>query len=314
MKHCLVAGGSGFVGKALCTKLVQKGYRVTVLSRSPLRVAEEFENLTNTVTDISAGPVECVGAVSELSDRPQSLINLAGAPMVQGRWNDQRKEVLRDSRIGYTERLFEDLKKADMIPERLIGASAIGYYGPHEDGDDEPLCETSDSIIDSFSHQICKDWEAKHDAFASAGTMVSCVRIGLVLEQGGGALEPMLPPFRLGLGGPIGSGKQWFSWIHRDDLVNMICWILEDPSRTGIYNGTAPGVVTNGEFSKELGAALGRPAILPVPAFAMRLAMGEMADELLLKGQRVEPCRSLEEGFQFQYPDLKSALRACVGE
>ncbi|TQV73430.1 TIGR01777 family protein [Exilibacterium tricleocarpae] len=296
-KSVLVTGGTGFIGRHLCRSLDTLGHRVTVLTRTPGKVK-------------LAGEVRQIAGPDEL-DKPFSfdwVVNLAGEPLAEGRWNTARKQRFRDSRIGFTEDLLQAFRAGGSEPEVLLNGSAIGFYGPH---DDEILAETG-AAVPSFSHQLCRDWEASADGFAELGTRVCKVRIGVVLGPGGGSLSRMLLPFKLGLGGPLGSGGQWFSWIHLDDLVRLFIHCLEHQTLPGIVNGTAPEPVRNRAFAEALGGALSRPARLPMPAWALVLLYGEMAEELLLSGQRVYPAVALESGFEFRFPTIESALKDIV--
>lgn len=297
--NVLVAGATGFIGSRLVAGLLERGHGVSAISRDPLRAATLL------------GPrVRVVASARELEDAPvEAVINLAGQPLPGRRWSPAYKQLLRDSRIAFTGRLLSDLQQAGQCPALWLNASAIGYYGDtgaRNVGESDPPGE-------DFAATLCRDWEAAaaraRDLF---GARVGCVRIGLVLGPGG-ALKSMLPPFRLGLGGPIGSGLQQMSWIHRDDLVALFIWLLEQPGDEGAWNGTAPRPVSNSAFANALGRALGRPARLPMPAPLLRLALGEMAG-LLLTGQRVLPLRALEGGFRFRFDRLEDALAEVLAE
>ncbi|WP_111640597.1 TIGR01777 family oxidoreductase [Marinimicrobium alkaliphilum] len=294
-KSVLVTGGTGFVGVPLCRELNRQGYRVTVLSRSPERARAL---LGEGVTCVGDWPVEDVHAV----------INLAGEPLASRRWTRARKAEFRRSRIGTTEDLRRHCGERGQFPAVLINGSAVGYYG---NAGEAPVDEQSPSGT-GFAAELCRDWEAEAMAFAEQGTRVCTVRTGIVLGRDGGALKSMLLPFRLGLGGRLGNGRQWMSWIHRDDLVGLILWALENAELEGPINGTAPHPVTNRAFTRALGKAVNRPAIFPVPAFALRLLMGELADELLLASQRVLPKVAESNGYEFRYPWLPDALADVV--
>jgi hypothetical protein len=236
------------------------------------------------------------------------VINLAGEGIGDRRWTDAVKQQLRDSRLLTTASLVEYFKRANQKPAVFISGSAIGVYGLHSD---EKLDEQA-SGDDSFSSRLCRDWEAQAAEAEALGIRCCYLRTGVVLGKNGGALSKMLPPFKMALGGPMGSGQQWMSWVHMDDLVNAIVYALETPSINGPINGTAPNPVTNKAFSKALGSALNRPAVIPMPAFVLKLMMGEMAEELLLSGQRVVPAKLTRSGFEFKYPQLDDALRDII--
>lgn len=301
MGHCLVTGGSGFIGRALCPRLVSQGWEVSVLSRNP--------SLARTVLPLD---VNVIGRLSELDSLPpvRAVINLAGEPLAVKRWTEQRKAALYDSRVHFTTRLRSYFCARGQTPSVVVNGSAIGYYGPQGD----TLLDETAEAVDSFSHRLCRAWEDQSLGFAALGSRVCRLRTGVVLDRGGGALASFLPLFRLGLGGPIGKGEQYFSWIHRQDLVSLILYLLEMDSLSGPINGTAPGAVTNRQFARTLGRVLHRPAMIRSPVWAMRVAFGEMADELLVSGQRVYPARALESGFRFAYGDLDTALRAILGK
>ncbi len=295
-KRILITGGTGFIGGHLCRRLLDAGHEITVLSRTPDRVT------------LPQG-IRQVGSLEKL-DKPfpfHWVVNLAGAPLASGRWSERRKRLFRDSRIAFTNDLLRLFRASDSAPEVLLSGSAIGYYGPHGD----ELLDESGHGVPSFSHHLCRDWESSAEAFAELGTRVCRVRIGVVLGSGG-ALARMLPPFKLGLGGPIGDGRQWFSWVHIDDLVGLFIHCLEHQTLQGAVNGTAPEPVRNRAFAETLGSVLARPARLPMPAWVMSLLYGEMAQELLLSGQRVYPQVALESGFEYRYPTLEPALRDII--
>jgi uncharacterized protein len=286
----LITGGSGFIGTALCAELQRAGHQVLVLTRSAAAAAARLPAGVQAVDDL--GGLEGVDAV----------VNLAGESIVGGRWTASRKQVLLDSRIGTTRRLLNWLEALPRRPAVLVSGSAIGYYGPHGAEElDEDAAPGED-----FAAELCRAWEAEALRAEALGLRVCRLRIGIVLGPGGGALASMLRPFRLGLGGPMGDGRQWMSWVHRADLIALIRWLAES-GRSGAWNGTAPQPVDNAEFSRALGRALRRPARMTTPAFALRAMFGEMAD-LLLTGQRVLPRRALAEGFEFRFPQLEAAL------
>lgn len=289
--NILVTGGTGFIGTALLPALIAAGHTVTVLTRS----ARKAKLPPGVVA------IERLGA---LTVAPDAVINLAGESLGASRWTARTKAAFVESRIGMTTRLIEAFKEWPTPPKALINGSAIGWYGPRGD---ETLTESSPPG-EGFAAELCAKWEAVATSAETLGVRVACLRIGIVLGLPGGALGQMLPPFKLGLGGPLGSGQQWMSWVHRDDLVALMLRLVEDDRLSGAFNGTAPEPVRNTDFSRALGQALHRPAVLPMPGFALRILVGEMADELLLQGQKVMPARALGAGFSFQYPSLNAAL------
>jgi uncharacterized protein len=295
--HVLVTGGSGFIGRSLCVALVDQGYAVTVLTRTPEKTKSLFMPLL----------INAIDSLDKLPADIDAVINLAGAPIIDKRWTDARKKELLKSRVDTTQKIANLINSGAINPSVFISGSAIGYYG---DAQEQTLDEYSTYHHPEFSHDLCKAWEDAAN-MANQKTRVCILRAGIVLDENGGALHKMLLPFRLGLGGKIGSGNQWFSWIHRKDLVNMIIFLMKNEKCAGVFNGTAPHPVTNSTFAKALGKALHRPTILPVPRLVLKLAMGEMSD-LLLTGQRVLPRRAIEAGFSFQYPELDIALSTIL--
>ncbi len=294
----LITGGTGFIGRQLCRLLTDQNHSVTVLSRDPVAGARIIGEKINFITSLDT---------LSSADYFDAIINLAGAPIFGGRWTEKRKRIIRDSRIQTTAKLIDFIKKSDQKPGVLISGSAIGYYG---DQGDAVVDETAVGH-DEFSHRLCRDWEAEAEKARQHGVRVCILRTGLVTGKAGGFLAPMILPFRLGLGGRLGSGKQWMSWIHIDDHIAMVRLLLEDSTLEGIFNATAPNPVTNQEFTKTLARLLRRPALLPVPAGLLRLLLGEMSD-LLLGGQRVMPVRFQQAGFPFRYPRLDPALRQVI--
>ena len=297
----VVSGGTGFIGRALCQSLRRQGMSVTVLSRN-LQHAKA-------VLDPAITVVEWDGAVSgpwehEL-DGAHAVINLAGAPIAEGRWTPKRKQLIVESRVNATRLLVRAISRLTNKPRVLISASGVGYYGTSQDR----LFDERNGPGSDFLAELCVAWEQAAQAAQSAGVRVVCLRTGMVLERDGGALAKMVPPFRAFVGGPIAPGTQWVSWIHRDDLIGLIEWALTNEQVSGPVNAVAPEAVTMKEFSGTLGKVLNRPSWLPVPAFALRLAFGELAS-FMTTGQRVTPKVALDSGYQFRYPQLGSALRS----
>lgn len=298
-KHILLTGGSGFIGQQLVPTLLSAGHTITVFTRNPKKTSAIFQQQVTTTDNLEGLSAD---------DHFDAVINLAGEGIGDRRWTDAVKQQLRDSRLLTTASLVEYFKRANQKPAVFISGSAIGVYGLHSD---EKLDEQA-SGDDSFSSRLCRDWEAQAAEAEALGIRCCYLRTGVVLGKNGGALSKMLPPFKMALGGPMGSGQQWMSWVHMDDLVNAIVYALETPSINGPINGTAPNPVTNKAFSKALGSALNRPAVIPMPAFVLKLMMGEMAEELLLSGQRVVPAKLTRSGFEFKYPQLDDALRDII--
>ena len=294
--NILITGATGFVGKHLVAKLSL--HRLTILSR----------NIDSAVKSLGKQHVyiEDLTQLSNLNEF-DAVINLAGEPIVAKRWSKKQKQSICDSRWNITQQLSQLIKSSQTPPTTFISASAIGFYGRQGN---EPVDENS-PFHDEFSHDICHKWEQLALDAQSASTRVCIPRIGIVLGKNGGALAKMLPPFKLGLGGPIGKGKQGMSWVHQDDLIALIIWMLNTPNAQGIYNATAPNPVSNAVFSQALGKALNRPARIITPPLALRLAMGEMS-ELLTEGQFVLPTRALEQGFTFQFTNVDEALKSVV--
>lgn len=296
----LITGGTGFIGRKLVAHL-KVNHEVVVLSRQGSRAYSLLGH------DIKV--LDNLDRLDDLND-VDAVINLAGEPIAAGRWSESRKQLLCDSRWLLTEQLVDLIKLSSTPPKVLINASAIGWYGRQGT---ETLDEQCRSPNDEFTHQLCQQWETLAQEAQSRQTRVCIVRIGLVLGMDGGALPKMLPPYRLGLGGPMGSGSQMMSWIHVQDLVRAILFILEHEECSGIFNGTAPHPVSNREFSQTLATTLHRPHIFFVPAPLLQLVMGEAAD-LLLTGQKVIPARLQQAGFHFSYPELPSALTNLLRE
>ncbi len=294
MAQILLTGATGFVGDALLPALVNDGHSLMCLTRNPAKAAKKFHALSESIRWISS--------FEELKVMPNAVINLSGEGIADSRWTDKRKRLLRASRIAVTEQLVSRLNALAGEPDVVISGSAIGYYGPHTD----EVTEDNPSGWD-FAARLCADWEQAINGLDSEATQIYTLRIGVVLGRPGGFLGRLEMPFRLGLGGPLGNGQQMLSWIHRDDLVAMIRWMLSGTPEAGAYNATSPRPVNNEEFTKTFGKILKRPTIFRVPEMPMRLVLGELAD-LLFKGQPVTPKRALNQGFQFEYPDLKDAL------
>lgn len=291
----LISGSHGLVGSALITSLELKEHDSYRLVRRPPR-AESAE--------IEWSPDRYSIAMARLEGF-DAVVHLAGESIAGGRWTEEKKRRIRESRVQGTKLLSESFVQLSQPPKTFISASAIGYYG---DRDDEVLTESSAPGND-FLAKVGVEWEKATEAAAQKGIRVVILRFGIILDSKGGALAKMLPPFRMGVGGKIGTGKQWMSWIALDDVIGVINLVLANDSLAGPINVVAQNPVRNAEFTKTLGKVLSRPTFFPVPAFGARLAFGEMADALLLSSQRVEPTRLKEAGYTFQFPELEGALR-----
>lgn len=289
----LITGGTGFIGSPLAKELRDAGHDVIITTR---RKSDSKDTITWNPPNLIPQDL-----ISEID----AVINLAGEAIASKRWTEERKKLILTSRIDTTHALVKSIEKSDKKPKVLISASAVGYYGPH---DEEPVNEyTSPSL--GYLGSVCLQWEAEAQKAEDFGLRVVRIRIGGVLAADGGLLAQMIGPFKFFAGGPIGDGKQWFSWIHLDDVIGIIKYAIENELVAGPVNATAPNQVTNREFSKALGKALNRPAILTLPAFAVKLALGELAS-VILTGQRVVPQKILEAGYEFKYPDIDEALKA----
>ncbi|MCS6859827.1 MAG: TIGR01777 family oxidoreductase [Abditibacteriales bacterium] len=298
----VITGATGFIGTALCKALTEAEHEVIALTRH----ASAQQRLGDRVS-CATWDGQSAGEWEKTLDGADAVVNLAGES-IAARWNAAKKEKIRASRVNATRALVQAMSKAHWRPKVLVNGSAVGYYGPR--GDEELTEESSPG--NDFLAEVCQAWEAAAVEAEPLGVRVVRLRIGVVLGEGGGALSKMLPPFKMGVGGPTGSGQQWMSWVHRDDVVGLIQFALERDDVQGALNATAPNPVRNREFAQTLGKVLHRPAFLPTPALAMRLLFGEMADALLLTGQRVLPAAAQRLGYQFRYPDLMSALQAVL--
>ncbi len=292
----LVSGATGFIGRRLVKELQARGDEVVAVTRDSEKAKRLLGEGIRTVTWQEGELREGVGS-------SQAMVNLAGEIIFGQRWSAAQKQRILDSRVESTERLVAAIGRDGPKPAVLVSGSAIGYYGAHED---EDLDEDSPPG-DDFLADVCKRWESAALRAEESGVRTVLLRTGIVLGRGGGALQRMAMPFRLFAGGPVGSGRQWFSWIHIDDLVGIILHAIDTETVRGPLNATAPEPRTNADFSKALGRALGRPSWLPVPAFALRLLFGEGAG-FLVTGQRVLPKRAQASGYSFKYPTAEEAL------
>jgi uncharacterized protein len=297
-RHVLITGGTGFVGVPLTLFLLRQGWAVTVLVRDYAHSRQLLG--AEPVLIRSLDEVENTGKIDV-------MINLAGAGIADKRWTPARKKILMESRVLTTRSLVTLAQRLEATPGLLISASAIGYYGS---SDERPLDEQA-SGGDEFTHELCKRWEEEASKADALGMRVCIMRLGVVLAAGGGMLAKLLPIFKLGLGGRTGNGQQYLSWIHRDDVIAVIDWLINS-ERQGVFNITAPDAVTNARFSELLARTLDRPCLFPQPAAMVLLMFGEMGERLLLNGQNVVPARLISEGFVFSHPTVQEALTASI--
>lgn len=293
----ILAGGTGFIGKELSQSLVKQEHEVVILSRNPAKSIPGCRVVNWDLFRVGGNwEKEINGA--------DIVINLVGEPIADKRWTPEQKQELRESRLRSVKAIYRAIEKASRRPKTLLNASAIGYYGPRGD---EILDENSPPGT-GFLAELCREWEEEVMKTEALSVRTVRLRIGIVLEKKGGALSKMLLPFQLGLGGPIGSGVQWMSWIHRTDLVNLIIFLIQNQEASGAINATAMNPAKMKDFAKTLGKVLKRPAVFPVPAFVLGILLGELS-EMLLTGQCVLPQRAIQLGFSYQYPTLESALK-----
>jgi uncharacterized protein len=295
----LITGASGLIGKALQKSFKTKGYEMLLASRKEPKHDNEIQwNPDSGFADEDLPRLEGLVAV----------VHLAGENIAGLRWTDEKKKAIRDSRVHGTRTMIEGFARLEQKPDVFISASATGFYG---DRGDQEMTETSPAG-DTFLSEVCKEWESESRRAEDMGIRTVLLRNGIVLSKDGGALATMMTPFKFGVGGVIGSGKQWMSWVSLDDVVDVVNFAIENEKVRGAINVTSPKPVTNEEFTKTLGEVLYRPTFLPLPEFAVNLVFGEMGDALLVDSTRVLPKRLLENGYKFKYPDLKSALEHAV--
>lgn len=299
----LMTGGTGFVGTQLTSRLTQDGHELTILSRSAKRSGE----LPRGISYLQGDPTQ-KGPWQEAIKTHDAVINLAGASIF-AKWTEEHKKAIRESRVSTTRNIVEGIPSHSQEPFRLFSTSAVGYYGFCGD---EELTEDSPSGND-FLAQIAKEWEDEALKAKEKGARVIITRFGIVMGEKGGALSQMIPLFKKYIGGPIGSGKQWFSWVHIKDLLEAFAFLMKHPEISGPVNVCAPNPVRNKDLGKALGKVLHRPSFMPAPGFMVKLVLGEFGS-VILEGQRVIPKRLLESGFAFQYPDIEKALMSIVGQ
>ncbi|MEE9425838.1 MAG: TIGR01777 family oxidoreductase [Methylococcales bacterium] len=290
--NILITGGTGFIGSALCYRLLEEKHQIVVLSRH----AEKVKS-----------PIKAIANLGDLNDSDifDVVINLAGEPIANKRWSDKQKQKIFSSRIDITEKLISYFKKLENKPKLFLSGSAIGYYGIDET---DNVIEEKERGDNSFSSELCQKWEAVALKAEELGLRTCLLRTGIVLGKNGGALSKMLPSFKMCFGGRIGHGKQWMPWIHIDDLVGIILYCISHDNLKGAVNGTSPTPVTNQVFTKTLGMVLKRPTIFPVPKLVVKLLTGQMGEELLLAGKKIVPKKALDIGYIFKYKTLEEAL------
>jgi uncharacterized protein (TIGR01777 family) len=297
--HILLTGGTGLIGQALCRLWSGQGHQLTVWSRRPAEVA-----------GLCGPSVRAVARLDELGEQPvDAIINLAGAPIADRPWTRKRRLLLWESRIGLTEQLLAWIAGRQQKPQVMISGSAVGWYG---DSGERELDEEAPPAREDFASQLCIAWEETAQRAEALGLRVVIVRTGLVLSNDGGFLQRLLTPFRFGMGGPIGNGRQWMPWVHVQDQIGAIDFLLNQSDAKGPYNVCAPAPVRNREFARTLAAVLHRPAFMPMPALALKVLLGELS-VLLLGGQRATPRRLQEAGFEFRFTDLHAALEDLLG-
>lgn len=297
--NVLITGGTGLIGKHLC-ELLKSQHQIYVLTRTPSKAQQILGTdikVVSKVNDIDFNTLDCV-------------INLAGEPIANKRWTDKQKAIISNSRIKLTKQLSHAINQAETPPSVFISGSAIGYYGRQST---RAIDESYTDVHDEFSHQLCLKWEQAAQQAQSSNTRVCLLRTGIVLDKHQGALSKMQPAFKFGLGGAIGDGNQGMSWVHIDDMVALINFVIENEAIDGIINATSPNPVSNKEFSHQLGKVLNRPVKLTVPVWFLNLTMGEMA-ELLIYGQYVKPTKLLNNGYNFRYPNLPEALNNIINK
>jgi len=299
----VIAGGSGFLGQALTQRLHADGHEIVLLARGTKSDAGPRLRPVQWTPNGESGPW------ADEIDGADAVVNLAGAGIADKRWTDARKQLILNSRVQSTRSLIAALRSVHRKPAVFVQQSAVGFYGSYDNG---PDCDERSSPGKDFLAGVCVAWEAEAQPAAVLGSRLVVTRTGIVLSHTGGALKKMLLPFRLFVGGRIGSGRQTMSWIHLDDWVAMMTWVIANAAVTGPVNATAPGPVPNAEMARAIGRALHRPAIAPVPAVVLKAVFGQLATDTLLKGQRVMPRQAIERGFQFRYPTIDEAVRAAL--
>ncbi len=297
-----IAGATGFVGSRLVERLTKENNNVVVLTRNATHAQRVFPKSSFPNVEVVSATLTTSGEWQNAISGCDAVVNLSGEPIAEGRWSPARKQEILNSRKLGTAKIVEAITNANHKPNVLVNASAIGFYGTNETAS---FNETS-SPGNDFLASVCQAWESEAQLVKNAGVRLVILRLGIVLGNGG-ALGKMITPFKLFAGGPLGSGKQWFSWIHLDDVVNLIIQALTKPEMEGVYNATAPNPVRMSQLCETMGKVMGRPSWLPVPSFALEALLGDGAI-VVLEGQQVMPKRTLSSGFNYQYPNLEQAL------
>jgi uncharacterized protein len=296
----VLAGATGFVGSALVRRLLEDGHSLTVLSRR----VDAFKDMPSQNLKVEIWDGKTAGVWTQALEGADAVVNLAGESIAAGRWTSARKKALRDSRLETTRALVQAIAALSNKPKLLINASAVGFYG------DVPRGPVTESSLGGrgFLAELCAAWESEARKAEGHGLRVVLLRLGVVLEREGGALPKFLTPFNLYIGGPLGSGRQYFPWVHRGDVVGIVLFVLRQPQLFGAFNVSAPGVLTMKDFCSALGRAMGRPSWAPVPGFVLKTLLGEMS-EMLLTGQQAVPARLQQAGYEFRFPEAETALR-----
>lgn len=302
-KHIVLTGATGLIGRRLYNALRSRGDRVTVLTRNTDKAAKTFSDAERILLWAPGVAGEWKTAI----DGADAVVHLAGEPIAEERWSEEYKKRIHDSRVLGTRDIVSAIEAAENKPAVLLSASAVGYYG--DTGENE--VDEDSPAGDDFLADTCSEWEGEAQRAEAMGTRVVITRMGIVLAEDGGALEKLLTPFKMFAGGPVGNGEQWFPWVHIDDVVGIMQHAIDHPEVTGVLNAVSPGLVRNRDFAVALGDALKRPARFSVPAFVVKLALGELG-ETLLGGQRAHPVRTLESGYDFRYASIESALADLV--
>jgi uncharacterized protein len=305
----VIAGGSGFLGRALTQRLILDGHQIVVLSRNNGTAAAAGR--PGALKYVDWQPDGATGPWATALDGADAVVNLAGAGMADKRWSAERKAVLRSSRILATRSLVRAVEASKARPATFVQGSAVGYYGASLD---PTLHDESSPAGDDFLGRLAADWESEAQPVAALGCRLAVVRTGIALSVHGGALPEMILPFKFFAGGPMASGRQMISWIHIDDWVSLVVWLLNTPTASGPFNASAPHPATSRELARSIGRAMHRPSWFPVPGFVLKIVVGEMAEVALIPGQAVVPARALAAGFTFAHPELNEAVRSALGK
>ena len=300
-KRILITGATGFIGRPLSFELVKNGYEVVVLSRRPAMAKNMFAGQVK----VAEWDATTAGGWIELVDGAMAIINLVGENIGTGRWTDKKKQLILQSRLKAGSVITEAIQSAERKPQVLIQPSGVGYYGNRGD---ESLDENSSNGT-GFLADVARQWEQSVRGVKALGVRLASIRLGCVLGAHGGVIPRLVPPFRFFLGGHPGSGRQWLAWVHLEDVIGVICFLVENADCEGPFNVTSPAPILSKNFYNLLGKTMRRPAVFPMPAFALRLILGEMATELLLPSQKIIPKKLLEAGYRFKFPDLNVALK-----